>query len=351
MDFKPQSFFIGIVDFFSVWMPGAILTWFLTVRFYDPYPSIQEFLQLPAHPAARVALFLVITYIAGSILFGISSLLDPLYDKKLRKLFMPKDRECLDLEVKTATAIKEQFIHSDAWIETLYQQGKLSRQQYRKISGKESRAIINTYKWVQHYFLFKYPDALQDIKKLEADSKFFRSLVLTFLIMSVTLFATGYPVPGAILLALSLMSLYLYSTNRYKATIRAYKLMTTWYHLEPSVEKSNTDKPLSTALHTPLEKNFAAKNEKRISSLMAGSANPAKQITINEGEWSNTFFSATADEQWYCMEGKGIMIENNANGQSRHFLLPNAMIPVKKGMQYSLQNLQKEPMEILVFKN
>jgi hypothetical protein len=231
MDLKPQSFFIGVVDFFSVWIPGAILAWFLKVQYFDQYAYLKQYLQLPADNAAVVAAFLIITYILGSIVFGISTLLDPLYDKTLRNLFMPKDRDRLEVEVKTVTAIRESFINSKKWIEDLYRQGKLTLKQYEQCRQKD-RPILYSYKWVQHYFLFKFPDALQDIKRVEADSKFFRSLVLAFVVMSASSFVSGQWITGLLMLAFSLLSLYLYSTNRYKATIRAYELMITHYHMK-----------------------------------------------------------------------------------------------------------------------
>lgn len=60
------------------------------------------------------------------------------------------------------------------------------------------------------------------------------------------------------------------------------------------------------------------------------------------------FFYAEKNEWWYCLEGKGILTIKNELGEQEHFLQSNAVIPIDKGIKYSFQNKQKEPLELIV---
>jgi hypothetical protein len=352
MDLKPQNFFIGVVDFFSVWLPGAIFTWFLKIIYYDPVLNLQLPCKVPANEVAEAVFFLVVSYIIGNILFGFSSLLDTWYDKKLRKIFRPKDKEHLELEVKTAAAIKNTFINTDQWLARLNKSGELTNEQLKHLYSKKYRHIFNTYKWSQHYLLFNHPEALADVKRTEADSKFFRSLVLTFFIMSILLFINFHPLTGIAFFLVSLVSLYLFSTYRYKATIRAYELVITHYYLKPGTDTGLAAETISTSvLKSGLQDDFVSKYGKRISFLTAGFQNTPQQVTIRTGEWDKAVFAAENNESWYCMDGKGMLIIKSDQGETQHFLASNAIIPLAKGISFSLKNLQDQPLELLVITN
>ena len=357
MDIKPQNFFIGVVDFFSVWLPGAILTWCLVIMYYNP--GIEKTLRISDNETVRIIFFLFATYVIGSILFGFSSLLDILYDKKLRTLFKTKDRDDFKLEVNTAAAIRNTFIDTDEWIAKHLQSGELTNAQVKKLYAKEYRYIINTYKWSQHYLLFKNPDALADVKRLEADSKFFRSLVLTFLIISAmlvisrnqTIMTTQFRIIAAVsFFVFSLISLYLFSTFRYKSTIRAYELVIAHYYLQvPASAQPGTKKAVSSSvIKSELSASFIEENKKLLDHLMTGVPGAAKQVTVRKGELQNTFFNADKNEWWYCLEGKGMITIKQDDTDTLYFFQSNAILPVKKGNNYSFSNTREEPIELLV---
>ena len=58
MGFDPQKFFIGLFDFFSVWLPGALLAFCLVVLSGVAQPSEMT--------AAEWAVFLVVSYLIGT---------------------------------------------------------------------------------------------------------------------------------------------------------------------------------------------------------------------------------------------------------------------------------------------
>ena len=71
-------------------------------------------------------------------------------------------------------------------------------------------------------------------------------------------------------------------------------------------------------------------------------------ITLSKGESEDVIRVADNNEWWYCLEGKGFLNIKNELGEIQHFLQPNAVIPVNKGIKYSFQNKQKEPLELIV---
>lgn len=186
MNLKPSDFFISITDFFSVILPGALVTYCLEGQFYSQFFGAGKVFPIPETGGQKWIVFLFATYIIGNILFVIgSALLDSrIYDRLLRKRFFYKN---CDLSYLTATAIRDQYISSEAWISRLAESGKLTEEEKIRLLSRNKCEIINTYKWAQHFLAIKNPEALVDIKKFEADSKFFRSLVVAFAIIGVLL--------------------------------------------------------------------------------------------------------------------------------------------------------------------
>jgi len=399
MDFKPQTFFMGVVDFFSVLLPGAMFTWFVKVMFYDKNISFQTFFKMPESEAGQWLAFIIIAYITGNLLFVFSSLIvDAVYDPYLRKLVRPKYK--IDLEVKTASEIRNNFLDTDEWILKLYERNNLTTQEVRDIYSKSYREIINPFKWCQYYLLYNNQEALSEVKKTEADSKFFRSLVLTFFIMFITapdsknytvwvaLFLSGlciylfismrnnrvlkknpivlpilsfvffvvfiflsWPIQNVrwLFLILSVLALYLFASLRYKSTIKAYEFVISHYHQQ--LQKTSAvvyDSIKSSIIKSELTKDFLERHGRRINFLSKGFINVPRQVVIKTGELQNTFFSSDQYEWWYCMEGKGMMIVRDGDDEKIHFLQQNAALPMAKGKKYSFQNKQKDLLELVV---
>ncbi len=57
MDFKPQTFFIGVMDFFSVILPGALLTYFLSGMYYGDIFGDGKMFREPSSESAKWAMF------------------------------------------------------------------------------------------------------------------------------------------------------------------------------------------------------------------------------------------------------------------------------------------------------
>lgn len=83
MNFEPQKIFIGIIDFFSILLPGALLTYLLKD---DVGPRIlQERVYLGLSGTQDTIVFLVSSYLLGHFLFLLGSRLDDLIYDPIRK--------------------------------------------------------------------------------------------------------------------------------------------------------------------------------------------------------------------------------------------------------------------------
>jgi len=77
MNFDPQRFFIGLMDFFSILLPGALLTYLLTGE-VGPIVLGDRYANLAG--AQAWAAFLFASYLVGHLVFPLGSWLDEFYD-------------------------------------------------------------------------------------------------------------------------------------------------------------------------------------------------------------------------------------------------------------------------------
>jgi ADP-ribose pyrophosphatase YjhB (NUDIX family) len=217
--FEPQKFFIGLIDFFSILLPGALITYLVKD---DPR---LEFLGVHRNGAEGWVIFGFSAYLLGHFVFLLGAWLldDYFYDpirtattagivgrlaagkelpwnltRRLAKWFVKKDT---DLAIRHATRIKEHYLEP----------------------GNASSAV-NAFQWCKANLAFEHPEALAGVNRFEADSKFFRSIciILAFFVPWTLIehrFFVGF-VSGALLL----LALWRYVDQRVKATTQAY-----WY--------------------------------------------------------------------------------------------------------------------------
>lgn len=254
MNYKPSDLFIGVIDFFAVLLPGALLTFFMQAHWYGVFFGEEKIFPILHTTIEKGLVFMIVTYILGNIVFLISSvLLDPLiYDRFLKKWFSKKNADIL---YHTATEVKEKYLQSPLLINNLLMWGELSEREKKAVEARTrtKKEIVNTFKWAQHFMLMKQPEALVTVKKAEADSKFFRCLVIAFIFIAAVSFAHGQLVVGFVFLLLSILSTYRYGSLRYKSTQRAYEFIVTYYYLNNKAEENsavvNTNK-LKENIHT-----------------------------------------------------------------------------------------------------
>lgn len=225
---KPSDIFIGVTDFFSVLLPGSLLTWFCHCYSYQTCLELKLPVCLPEERSEQIALFLAVAYIVGNLLFIAASQLDDLFYDKFRNWAFNKNK---DLPFQTAKFIRNKYINAPKLIDDLIANKYIKLENHdEKLSGKE---ILNTYKWALCFIGAEKPDLLVDVKKYEADSKFFRSLVVGFIIVAFTILLkenNGILFVGLVIL--SFLSFYRYADLRHKSTEKAYQIIITLHHLK-----------------------------------------------------------------------------------------------------------------------
>jgi Protein of unknown function (DUF2934) len=169
---KPAEFFIGLVDFFAILLPGAIATGILLqlaktnceLHYFYRQSILGELPEGQYWP--RWIAIAVISYLLGHFIFLIGSAsLDNLYDLTYKLVHKDKE-EAGKLQgraktlLNTALRIPEEEVHS-------------------------------TYQWTRVYARLRSPATSLEIDRFEADSKFFRSL-------TVLLFLAGFLLPAAL---------------------------------------------------------------------------------------------------------------------------------------------------------
>jgi hypothetical protein len=321
MSFKPSDIFIGVIDFFSVILPGALITFFLAGHFEATIFGEGKLFPALTTVTQKWIAFLLASYIVGNLVFVVASWLDLLVYKRIRKLFFERNN---DLSYKTATLIRREYI-----------------------LAAESIEIINTFKWSQYFLQLKHPDTIGEIKKLEADSKFFRSLAVAFFCMSIFLFATLQFIPGSFCFLLSLLSLYRYGDLRYKSTEKAYEMIITANSLDKPVP-AQRGLEREEVLPKMAGMRIPAEHMELVDHLLPGAIDDAELITIAVNDkWSvaGTAFASTL----YCIEGKSFLILQDET-TTRIALAKGALVAIPKGMDYEISNKQEEPLLLVAFR-
>jgi hypothetical protein len=195
---KPGDFLIGVLDFFAILLPGAMATW-LTVQ-YVPAPVLLDALSFgldgQGQPTEWVTAgaALLASYVLGHFVFMAGARLDGSYDHWRRRT-KPQGRDNIYNAArkvqKTLTADL-----ADDW---------------------------TTLKWARAYIQVKAQHARAEIDRLEADQKFFRSLVVISAAFAAHFFLReAAPVPGLIAVGAAILSFNRYVEQRWKMTELTY---------------------------------------------------------------------------------------------------------------------------------
>lgn len=235
---KPSDIFIGVTDFFSVLLPGSLLTWFCHCYSYQTCMELKLPVCQPEERSEQIALFLAVAYIVGNLLFIAASQIDDWFYDTFRKKYLDKNE---GICFQTARQIRDKYINTKALKDDLIEKKMLKVDESGKLISNISE-IFNTYKWALCFIGIKNSELLVDVKKHEADSKFFRSLIIAFLIIAFAiLLRENNGILFVIFLILSFLSFYRYADLRYKATEKAYQIVITLHHLE--MNKNDKKKP------------------------------------------------------------------------------------------------------------
>ena len=220
MGFDPSKFFIGLTDFFSILLPGALLTWLLMDE-VGPAVLGDRYANLDA--TLSWAVFLFASYLLGHLVFLLGSWLDEFYDWARRYTL---NRQIRQLALRGT--LLPWFARFLVWL-VFRNERNLALRRAEAIKDQELRAVkgeraINTFQWCKVVLSLDNRQSLSVVQRFEADSKFFRSFTILLLLVLCTwpLHNRWPPVGFAVALALLLLALWRYMEQRNKATNQAY---------------------------------------------------------------------------------------------------------------------------------
>jgi hypothetical protein len=189
MNFKPSDFFLGIVDFFAVFAPGVIGTytgWLMFGRLV-PLGISANFSNLEGW-----LVFIGTTYVVGHLLAAIAgSCFDPLYDryyvpvKRVNPALLEKMQEdCHDLKKRRLgwRARRRLARSSDNLRDPLLECARYLKERELHILavavGVKQKHVGNVFDWALSVVRSANPVSANEVDRLLADSKLFRSLAL-----------------------------------------------------------------------------------------------------------------------------------------------------------------------------
>ena len=206
---KPSDFFIGVLDFFAVLLPGAALVYLLQPLIIAGTPTQW----MPATPTQGWVAFLVLGYIAGHLLHAIGSWL--LDDYVYGKLYLPRWRSPHSRAKKLIrmgpSALREDSKAAETLLARVY------------LTTKVDPQGTNYYDWCLSDVRLNSPAGAGEVDRLQADSKFFRSMVFVFLVAALICLREALLWVSAGAAALTLFAIWRFCGLRWTATKRVYE--------------------------------------------------------------------------------------------------------------------------------
>lgn len=248
MSFEPEKFFIGVIDFFSILMPGALLA-YLGKDCVACYVLHQK--SLPLRDPERWIIFLFMAYLLGHMTFLVGSLLDRPYDwlractdlGQIRRLAKGKN-----LASRSMRTIAGWLFGRDADAAIV----QAIRIKSRALLAFSPVDAINAYQWCKARLSKDHPAGLLAVQRFEADSKFFRSFAIVLVVLEiVNLLQNPHShklVLSATCLCLLLPALWRYIDQRFKATQQAYWFLIALESMKDHSILDTTPKPKADGL-------------------------------------------------------------------------------------------------------
>ena len=227
MNFEPQKFFIGLVDFFSVLMPGAMLAY--AIKDWAAATLFGFNTHFPLNGTEAAVIFLFASYLLGHMLFLVGAILDETVYEPLRAL--------TELgQMKRLTKGDDLRPHWLRWIaSTSFLFGRNADNAAMQAQQLKARALhklraedaINAFQWCKARLAKDHSEGLLAVQRFEADSKFFRSFFVVLATLAAVYALRRQGLAASLCLAAMAPVLWSYIDQRFKATQQAYRYVIT----------------------------------------------------------------------------------------------------------------------------
>ncbi|MEL7445823.1 MAG: hypothetical protein AAGK02_08415 [Pseudomonadota bacterium] len=220
---KPSDFMIGLINFLSILLPGAIAT---TLILYVS-PDLKELTgRLPQQDVFTWVIGFAAAYFVGHLVFLAGSWLDPVYDyvRRIRDPYGGKIKKSKSRLHSIAVWLlrKRDFRLKPVAPKRANQPFVVVDRLRRKVMTLTEFKATNTFQWCRAILIQNSPAAHRDIEIHEADQKLFRSLVVLGFAVCVGAAIVQDWVLSGIALAAALASFMRYYNRRLKTVTLAY---------------------------------------------------------------------------------------------------------------------------------
>jgi 8-oxo-dGTP pyrophosphatase MutT (NUDIX family) len=246
VSFEPEKFFISVIDFFSILLPGGLLAYFLkdwvaakVLRLHDAAGRANP---LDLQGTEHWMVFLFLAYLLGHLAFLLGSVLDGPYDGLRGCTRAGQIRRLADGKKRSPRP----FRWLAGWL--FGDNADLALQEALRIkldalSGHSNPKSINAFQWCKARLSNDHPAGLVTVQRFEADSKFFRSFAVVLIALALMSgFQAGARTSTFLCIGLLLPALWRYVDQRFKATQQAY-----WFVITLNAANPVAVSPAATA--------------------------------------------------------------------------------------------------------
>jgi 8-oxo-dGTP pyrophosphatase MutT (NUDIX family) len=232
MGFEPQKLYIGVVDLFAVFLPGALITFLLADSVGPELLGNSRYQHMQG--AERWLVFGFASYLAGHFIFLLSAFVldDHVYDR-VRRATPVGERRHLASGGRPSSRLARWLARVSAagTADEAVRQAELLREM--DLGRLGATRSINTFQWSKARLTLDHPEASVSVQRFEADSKFFRSLVVVLPIAGIWGAAAGHIALAIWSVPLTMAAFVRYVDQRVKATRQAY-----WFIITIAADES-----------------------------------------------------------------------------------------------------------------
>ena len=231
MNFEPNKFFIGLMDFFSILLPGALLTYVIKDEVFCWIMKTAGPFNLK--DTEHSVIFLFVSYLLGHFIYLVGAkFIDDLLYEKISRVRFSKQVELIYSHKKLYPKIMRWLAHHFFKPYANRSLKKVLRIKAHYLNPLVASESINCFQWSKTRLNLKHPTTFMEVQRHEANSKFFRSLLVVFCFLVPWSLWLGRWDISLTILPLIILSSWRYIDQRMKAVRLAY-----WYII--SLEAAN----------------------------------------------------------------------------------------------------------------
>jgi hypothetical protein len=230
---KPSDFFVGVTDLFSVILPGTCIAYICLQLERSAVPEMDVLgLRHLGDKYEGYLAFLAVAYLLGHVLDMVGAIfLDNLYDLTYAHWKRSHPMSVMEWLLHCPERFGEELLQM--WRSAFESRKRDSTRledellvTAKRLAGEEMPRGDRAYQWCRTVIALKNPGAFSEVERLQANSKFFRGVVMVALITGLVSFRFHQPFRvrgGVACLVVATLSFVRFSDLRWKAVQQTYR--------------------------------------------------------------------------------------------------------------------------------